>query len=171
VSDLVRISPQGEVAVEWELRALLRGADAPDPSAPPAWRIADESVLQELASLRVIAASFGETALAAVVARPAGPVNPDDDRIAVALVDETGSPEEIPEALLSSEYDPSGRVRRIGIELWPEAAGVGARRLAADRNGEPESGAIDGATREATPMAFRLDGRHGTGLHELLRPA
>jgi hypothetical protein len=169
VADLVKVGPAGGPEVEWELPVLLRSADAADPKAAPVWR-ADAMPWGELASFRVICASFDDSALAAVVARPASAANPDEDRIAVAVVGEAG-PEEIAEALLSTEYDPDGQVRRIGIELWPEAGGVGARRLAADRSGDPSSGALDGATREVTPMAFRLDGQRGSGLHELLRPA
>jgi hypothetical protein len=168
MDEVVRIAPPGGPAVEWELPVLLRSADAADPKAGPTWR-ADELRWAELESVRVIGASFDDMAIAAVVTRPAGSANPDEDRIAVALVGETG-PEEISEALLSTEFDPGGHVRRIGIELWPEAAGVGARRLAADRSGDPSSSDIDGATREVTPMGFRLDGRRGNGLHELLTP-
>jgi hypothetical protein len=169
VADVVRVGPPGGPVVEWELPVLLRSADAADPKAGPTWR-ADELQWGELASVRVIGASFDDVALAAVVARPADAANANEDRIAVALVGETG-PEEISEALVSTEYDEGGHVRRIGIELWPVAAGVGARRLAADRSGDPASSTVDGASREVTPMDFRLDGKRGTGLHELLSPA
>lgn len=168
MADVISVGPAGGPVVEWELPALLRSADAADPKARPSWH-AGELPWDQLESVRVIGASFDELALAAVVARPAGAANPDEDRIAVALVREAG-PEEISEALLSTEYDPDGHVRRIGLELWPEAAGVGARRLAADRTGDPASSTVDGTSRDATPMAFRLDGKQGTGLHELLRP-
>jgi hypothetical protein len=166
VAELVTVGPAGGPEVEWELPVLLRSADAADPKAAPVWRAA-ELPWGELESVRVIAASFDDLALAAVVARPAGATNPDEDRVAVALVSEQ-EPEEISEALVSTEYDPGGHVRRIGLEIWPEATGVGARRLAADRNGEQAASELDGAAREVTPMAFRLDGRTGTGLHELL---
>ena len=166
MAEVVRIAPPGGPEVEWELPVLLRSADAADPKAGPVWRAA-EVPWGELASVRVIAASFDDHALAAVVARPAGATNPDEDRIAVALVGEP-APQEIGEALLSSEYDADGHVRRIGIEIWPETTGVGARRLAADRTGEAATSELDGAVREVTPMAFHLDGKTGTGLHELL---
>ena len=167
--DVVRVGPSGGPVVEWELPALLRSADAADPKAGPSWQ-AGEIPWDGLESVRVIEASFDDLALAAVVVRPAGATNHHEDRIAVALVREAG-PEEISEALLSTEYDPDGGVRRIGIELWPEAAGVGAQRLAADRTGDPASSTVDGASRDATPMTFRLDGKQGSGLHELLRPS
>jgi hypothetical protein len=168
VADVVTVEPPGGPVVEWELPVLLRSADAADPKAAPAWH-AHELQWDGLASVRVIGASFDDVALAAVVARPAGATNPDEDRVAVSLVGETG-PEEVSEALVSTEYDPNGHVRRIGIELWAETAGVGTRRLAADRSGDPASSTVDGASREATPMTFRLDGKSGSGLHELLRP-
>jgi hypothetical protein len=169
VADVVKVGPAGGPVLEWELPVLLRSADAADPKAGPSWRVG-ELQWDGLESVRVIGASFDDLALAAVVARPAGATSHGDDRVAVALVGDTG-PEEISEALLSTEYDPDGHVRRIGIELWPEAAGVGAHRLAADRTGDPASSTVDGASREATPMAFRLDGKQGSGLHELLRPS
>ena len=168
MAEVLRVGPEGGPEVEWELPVLLRSADAADPKAAPTWR-ADDLEWSEIASLRVIAAAFDDFALAAVAARPATAANPDEDRVAVALVGEPG-PEEIAEALLSTEYDADGRVRRIGIEIWPEAAGVGARRLAADRSGDAAASELDGAVREATPMAFHLDGKAGTGLHELLTP-
>jgi hypothetical protein len=169
VGELLRVGPPGGPELEWDLPVLLRSADAADPKAAPTWRAA-ELEWSEMASLRVIAAAFDDLALAAVVVRPAGAANPDQDRVAVALVGEPG-PEEIVEALVSTEYDAGGHVRRIGIEIWPETAGVGARRLAADRSGEPAASDVDGAIREVTPMAFHIDGKAGTGLHELLTPA
>lgn len=154
--------------LEWEPGELLRGADRADPAGPAVWVLAGRCDWTSIESLRVISASFGDTAVAIAIARPAGAAGADTDRVAGIRLAPSG-PESVDEALVSTEYDSNGAVRRIGVELWPES-GV-ARRLAADRAGEPGTTAADGLRREATPMAFRLDGEPGTGLHELIRPA
>lgn len=154
--------------VGWEPGELLRGADRADPAGPAAWALGKDCDWTSIESLRVISASFGDTAVAIAIARPAGAAGPDSDSVAGIRLAPVG-PESLDEALVSTEYDSDGSVRRIGVELWPES-GV-ARRLAADRAGEPGTTAADGLRREATPMAFRLDGEAGTGLHELIRPA
>ncbi|MEO8091483.1 MAG: hypothetical protein ABI726_02085 [bacterium] len=154
--------------LEWEPAELLRGADRADPAEPAAWALAGGCDWTSIESLRVISACFGDTAVAIAIARPAGAAGADADRVAgVRLA--PGGPESVDDALVSTEYDSNGVVRRIGVELWPQSGT--ARRLAADRAGEPQTTAADGIRREATPMAFRLDGERGTGLHELVRPA
>ncbi len=153
--------------LEWEPADLVRGAERADPAGPAAWALAGACDWTSIESLRVISAAFGDTAIAIAIARPAGADASADQVAGMRLA--PGGPEGVDEALISTEYDSNGAVRRIGVELWPESGVV--RRLAADRAGEPATTAADGLRREATPMAFRLDGEPGTGLHELLRPA
>lgn len=153
--------------VECDLASLLRSADAADPGSAPSWELAGID-WERMASLRLISASFGEDALAVAVARPAGAETPDADAVAAAYVSPVGA-ERSDEAFLSTEYDADDRIRRVGLELWGGVAG--ARRVAADRSGETLATDADGIEREVTPMAFRLDGERGSGLHELLRPA
>lgn len=168
MADGVRFDLGGGVAVEWELDALMRAADAADPEADPAWRLSGEPNWDELESLRLISGAVGETALAVAVARPAGAGDHGGDGVAIALVGPEGT-DSADEALLSTEYDAEGRMRRLGIEVWLE--GGAGKRIAADRSGEPVAGSADGVGREATPLAIRFDGERGSGLHELIRPA
>jgi hypothetical protein len=164
----VGLQPGAGPRVEWEPSALLRSADAADASADPAWELTGDPDWERLDSLRVISGSFGESGLAIVIARPAGAATPDADEVAVAFLGPAG-PETTEEVFVSSEYDPDGRLRRIGVELWAEPGH--ARRIAADRSGDAVVSEAGGTVREATPMEFRLAGERGGGLHELLRPA
>jgi hypothetical protein len=166
VAEAVRLSVAG-AALEWEPGELLRGADLADPAGPATWTVTANCDWGSIESLRVITASFGDTAMAIAIARPTGAAGSDADRVAAIRLTPAGS-ERAEQALVSTEYDSGGAVRRIGVELWPES-GV-ASRVAADRSGELVAGAADGLRREVTPMAFRLDGEAGTGLHELVRP-
>jgi hypothetical protein len=156
------------LAIEWPLDALMRSADAADPSAPPVWELAGELDWDEVESLRLITAAVGEAALAMVVVRPAGASDHGGDGIAAAIA-RPNDAEGAQEAFLSSEYDEAGALRRLGVELWL-SSGAG-KRIAADRAGtgaESETGAL---RRQVTPLAVRLDGEQGRGLHELVRPA
>lgn len=168
MAERVSLELDGGGTVEWDLASLLRAADAADAAAEPAWELAGEPDWERLEWLRVISASFGETGLAMVVSRPAGAATPDSDAVTVVYLAPTG-PEAADEAFVSTEYDSEGRVRRIGVELWPQIGG--ARRIAADRSGDPVVAEAGGIRRETTPMAFRLDGERGSGLHELVRRA
>ncbi len=156
------------LAVEWELDRLMRAADAADSSAPPAWELHGEPDWERFESLRLIVGAAGEAALALAVARPASAPDHGSDGVAVALIGADGA-DQAEEALLSTEYDPGGHMRRLGVEVWLEG-GIGMR-VAADRSGDPARSIEDGLEREATPLTVRFDGERGTGIHELIRPA
>jgi hypothetical protein len=165
VAEGVRLEPAPGVSVEWQPGELMRAADAADPTAAPAW--SGEVDWSRFQSLRLITCAAGEQALAVVVARPTDSDRHDADAIACARLGPAGV-EPVDEVLLSTEYDPEGMVRRIGLELYsPDSAGT---RVAADRSGESAAVPADGLDREATPLEFRLDGVAGHGLHELVRP-
>jgi hypothetical protein len=166
VAERLRIDLGDGFAVEWELDGLMRAADSADAGAPPAWELRGDPDWERTESLRLIVGAAGDSALAVAVARPAGAPDHGSDGVAVALIGPDGA-DRADEALLSTEYDPEGRVRRLGIELWLED-GVG-KRIAADRTGEPATGAEAGLLRETTPLAMRFDGERGGGLHELIR--
>jgi hypothetical protein len=168
VADGIRLGFGEGLGIEWEVDALMRAADAADPAAPPAWELAGELDWEEVESIRLIIGAADETGLAVVVARPAGASDHGEDAVVAALVEPTG-PSGAEEALLSSEYDADGALRRFGLELWLES-GAG-KRIAADRSGQLASGGVGALTREVTPLAIRVDGREGRGLHELVRPA
>jgi hypothetical protein len=167
MAEAARIEIAG-AALEVELGEALRAADQADPAGEPHWRLAETPDWESIESLRVLTAAFGETALLIVIARPAGAEGTDEEAVAGLRLSPAGA-EAIEETLVSTEYDADGAVRRVGAELWP-GAGI-ARRLAADRSGEPVESAADGVRREAVAMAFRLDGVAGSGMHELLRAA
>ena len=165
MADRVRLEPLTGIVVEWDLDVLMRSADAADPSAPPTWELHGEPDWGRLESLRLVGASVGETALAVALARPVGVGAHGEDGVALVLSGPEGA-DEAHEALVSTEYDPEGRVRRLGLEVW--LAGGAGKRIAADRAGNAVTGDADGLRREVTPLVVRLDGESGTGLHELL---
>jgi hypothetical protein len=166
VPDDLRLDVAPGVSVAWPLDGLMRAGDAADPEAEPAW--SGEVDWSRFDSLRLLTCTAGDDALAMAVARPSGAERHDADLIACARVGAAGV-QPVDEALVSTEYDPNGKVRRIGVELW-SADGAGTR-LAADRAGEVAATEAGGLAREATPLDFRLDGVPGRGLHELVRPA
>ena len=168
VAERLRLELGQGAAVEWDLRELMRAADTADPQAAPAWELTGEPDWSEIGSLRLIVGAIGEQALAIAVARPASAPDHGGDGVAVAMIDADGA-EGAEEALLSTEYDPDGAVRRIGIELWLQS-GAG-KRVAADRTGNVATGAAGELRRAVTPLAIRVDGERGRGLHELIAPA
>lgn len=168
MTERLRVDLGGGLAIEWPVDALMRAADAADPATPPVWELAGELDWDEIESLRFLTGAVGETALAVVAVRPAGAHDHGEDEVAAALVAPDGA-DAAEEALLSTEYDPDGAVRRLGIELWL-ASGAG-KRVAADRAGDPVAGSAGALQRAVTPLEVRLDGEGGRGLHELVTPA
>jgi len=158
----------GSVIVELDadgLAALAAGESAGSP-----WRLASAPDWGRFDSLRLLAASFGNGSIAALTAlRPAGADGHDADQVAAVLVDRGETVKSAHEALLSTEVDADGRVRRIGLEIWT-SEDPPPRRLAADRAHSSDAG-DDGVERETVLMDARLDGEGGTALFEVLRPA
>lgn len=165
MADGLRLELGPGLWVEWRLGELMHAADAADPSGPPPWSCGFEAASAQ--SLRLISLAATQDAFAFAVARPPGAVHHDEDVVAGVSVTASGI-EVAEEVLLSSEYDPDGGLRRLGIELWLE--GGAGRRIAGDRSAQTAATTLDGLSREATPFAFRLDGATGSGLHELLVP-
>ncbi len=86
------------------------------------------------------------------------------------LVDRGKTAESAHEALISTELDSDGRVRRVGVELWTSEEPP-PRRLAADRTQLRDRRTSGGLERELALMDARLDGEPGTAVFEVLRPA
>lgn len=168
MADVLRLEFGAGAAVEWDLTELMHAADAADPQAPPAWRLDGEPDWERISSLRLVVGAVGEQALAAAVARPAASPDHGADGVALALVSAEGA-DAADEVLLSTEYDPEGEIRRLGLEVWL-ASGAG-KRIAADRVGEATTGETGGLRRTVTPVEVRLDGERGRGLHELIQLA
>jgi hypothetical protein len=167
VAEGIRLSFGEGLAIDWSIDTLMRAADAGDPQAPPSWELAGALDWDDVEFLRLISAAVGDLALAAVVVRPAGARDHGADGVAAALVGPEGA-DGAEEALVSTELDHAGALRRLGMEMWL-ASGAG-KRVAADRAGEPAAGAAGVLSREVTPLSVRLDGESGRGLHELIRP-
>lgn len=159
----LRVELAGEdgraLVIEWDREAL--DALRTNPEASPAWRIVEGSPPQP-GALRVISAAFDDgSALALAGVRAPDAPGHGQDVVSGVLVDPDGGQESLTEALISTEYGPDGRVRRIGLELYskPDAAPI---RVAADA-GEPRAG--------GDRMSFRKDGTPGSGALDRSDPA
>jgi hypothetical protein len=167
---VLELGPAGEpvLRIEWDVEAL-RGLSAtscdPDTGeARPTWRLERDPDWEGASALRVISASFDDGALLGVAAlRPRETAGHDADAVAAVLVSAEGEVARPHEALLSTEYGPDDRARRLGLELYedPTAPPV---RVVGDRLAE----ARHGAGHEQTAFTLRMEGRSGTGLHELM---
>lgn len=168
----LELGPAGgpTMRVEWD-RAALRELNSPprdggDTEAPPTWRAEPEPDGDGTGALRVISASFDDGALLGVVVlRPPGATGHDADTVGAILVSPEGEASELHHALLSTEYGPDGRPRRVGLELYEDPADP-PTRVVGDRIAE----ARGGPRGEHTALRLRMEGTSGTGVHELVAP-
>ena len=129
------------VRIEWDLEALRElTANKPDPGADqarPTWRLAQEPDWDLAGALRVVSASFDDGALLAIAAlRPREAVGHDAEEVGAVLISPQGEATRLHEALLSTEYGPDGKARRLGLELYEEPTeAAGARRRRSGRRG------------------------------------
>ena len=94
----------------------------------------------------MISASFDDGSLLAVAAlRPLGVEGHDAEAVGAVLVAPQGEAAQLHEALLSTEYGPDGRARRLGLELY-ESSTDPPIRVVADRVAEARDDA-DGKRR------------------------
>jgi hypothetical protein len=153
----------GGARLEWDLAALRAG------EVESVWRLATTVDWTGVDCLRIFTGAAGDSALALAALRPTGAEGHDAETVAAGYVHSDDDVQIAGEALLSTEYDPTGAARRVGVELW---AGSGMPlRIAADRAGEAAHSDADGVRRETTPLSVRFDGAEGPGLLEVLRPA
>src|SRR3954447_18677775 len=145
--------------IDWDVDALR------EPGAGEApWRLEPGPDWERASALRLISATFDDGALLAVAAlRPRGAAGHDADAIGAIIVSPEGEVTRPREALLSTEYGPDGRARRLGLELYEEAGGPPVR-IVADCINDAREGAGD----ERTALALRMEGTPGTGVHELI---
>ncbi len=166
---LIRLEAgEGSAVVELNADALASLAAGDSDDSP--WSVLTEPDWSGYESLRLLAATFDDGSIAALVAlRPAGAAGHDAEQTVAVLVDRGKSVEDAHQALLSTELDAEGLVRRVGLELWTSDEPP-PRRLAADR---AHSNSITGETseRESALMEARLDGESGTAMFEVLRSA
>jgi hypothetical protein len=167
-AEAARITVRAEAG---ESLSLVWDRDAPEPPGEgpgSGWRIEGELDWEHAEALRLVSAVFDDgRALALAALRPKGASGHDRDSVAQHF-ERSGEEIAVAEALMSTEYDPDGLARRIGVELWVEPDSP-PLRVAADREGELEITG-DGIRREIARMSFRLEGVEGTGVYELLRP-
>jgi hypothetical protein len=131
------------------------------------WELESEPDWGRLDSIRLVSARFDDGGVLGLAAlRPRVARGHGDDVVIARLVDADGQETATSDALVSVEYDAQRAPRRLGIELWPEPESAPVR-IAADREGEVESGVETG--RDAVPMTFRRDGTGGSGRYEILR--
>jgi hypothetical protein len=166
---VLELGPPGGPAlrVEWDVEALQE-LSARRQSGPgggrPTWRLEREPDWERAGALRVISASFDDGALLAVAAlRPRVATGHDADAVGAILVSAQGEVARLHDALLSTEYGPDGKARRLGLELYQDSTGPPIR-IVADRVAD----ASQGAAGEQTPLSLRMEGTPGTGLHELV---
>jgi hypothetical protein len=157
----------GNLRVEWDpdrLRALDGGP------ADEGWRLEGEIDWSRTGSLRVVSAAFEDGALLALAAlRPAGAAGHDAETVRAVLVEVDGGPAELERALISTEYDGAGNVARIGLELYPDAEEP-PLRVSAERR-DKTSAATRQAGRESTRLSFRMEGKPGAGVLDVLTTA
>jgi hypothetical protein len=153
-----------EVLARVELAPSLAAELTGEEGSVAGWRLDGDPAAAGLRLVRLLQASFDDgRSLALVAARPRDAAAHGEESVTALIVAPGGEPEDAGEALLSTEYDADGIVRRAGVELWPRD-GEHALRVAADREGA----ACEEAGRRSVPMAFRLDGIGGRGTYELV---
>jgi hypothetical protein len=133
----------------------------------PSWELISEPDWTRLEGIRLVSAAFEDGAVLGVAAiRPRDARGHGDDAVAARFIDADGLQFATSEALVSVEYGPERRPRRMGIELWPDPDSP-PLRIAADREPREEPAGANG--RDVVPMTFRIDGVTGSGTYETVR--
>jgi hypothetical protein len=159
-------APTGEtVRFEWAADELA-AIDASAPPPEPIWRLGGELDWDVVGAVRVLSARLDDGRLLAIAAlRPAGAAGHGEELVAGALGD-AESFEQLEETLLSTEYGPDGKPRRIGLELYASEDGL-PLRIAGDVT-EVASSNSGGVERVAAALALRGGGISGAGVIDLL---
>ena len=156
----LRLEPAPGVTVRWA---------APGTGDPPAWSVEGE-LEPRLAALRVLSGRLEDGRLVLVAAaRPEGAEGHDAEGTVAAIVDPDGGVSEIEEVLLSTEYAEDGRIRRVGLELYPPGEDYPHRGAADALDGEHSE--ARGRRTDSAAMALRLDGVPGSARYEIVRSA
>jgi hypothetical protein len=120
-------------------------------------------------SLRAVSAWFGdEVGLAVLAARPRRARGHDSELLAGTMF-EAGVPVPVTEPRLSTTYTADGVPARVGLELWfgEEEGEQYARRAAGEAIGRA-AGCEDPSLRSEV-VRWRMRGREGIGVYDLLR--
>jgi hypothetical protein len=153
--------------IEWDaerLRALATNGEG-----EPGWRLDGEIDWASTDAVRVVSAAFEDGGVLALAAlRPAGAAGHDAETVRAVLVEGDGEVVELEWALISTEYDRAGEVARIGLELYTDAEERPLRASAKRVEVEDAPAPPAEPGREATRLSFRMEGRRGSGMLELL---
>jgi hypothetical protein len=161
--------PAGE-ALRFEWRADdLASLDPQSEPGQPVWRLGGELDWDEIEAVRVVSARIDDGRLLAIAAvRPAGAEGHGEEVTAGAIGDGE-SFEQLHEALLSTEYGPDGRPRRIGLELYPAEDSIPIRVAGEAQAIETaDNGAV---SRLTAALRLRAGGAAGAGSLDVLRPS
>ena len=125
-------------------------------------------------SVRLITAWFSsEHAVGLMATRPAGASNQQRDQVTAVCAGEREGVI-VFDPRLSTTYDPSGNVRRMGIELWlgeTEEGDQYPRRLAGEASGSATRRTTDGLVLQASPLRCHSRKELGGGVYVLIRAA
>jgi hypothetical protein len=160
-------SPAGEaLSFEWGPGAFT-DIDAAVAAAEPVWRLTGELDWDEVEAVRVLSARFDDGRVLAIAAlRPAGAPGHGEEAMAAAIGDgDSFAGLEAP--LLSTEYGPDGRPRRIGLEIDGGDDGP-ALRIAGDVSAV-EVWSRAGVERVGAAVALRGAGMAGAAALDTLR--
>ena len=162
-------SPDGDaLRFEW-LPGAFDAIDASAPPPEPVWTLGGELDWDAIEAVRVLSARLGDGRVLAIVAlRPAGAEGHGDEVVAGAIGDGE-SFSQLEEPLLSTEYGPDGRPRRIGLEVYLASEGP-ALRIAGDVTSAAGS-AGGGVVRVAAALEVRGAGPSGAGAFDTLARA
>lgn len=169
MSDLVFecAGPAGEtLRIAWNREVLSVLGHATE-QRRPAWSIGGEPDWEELSALRILSARLDDERLIAIVAlRPVG-TGGHGDEVLVGAVGNAEGFDQVEQALLSTEYDPQGVPRRVGLELYPEHGSLPLRIA-----GETTATALSdsgGVRRVSADLTMRSGGVGGVGVLDTLR--
>jgi hypothetical protein len=159
-------SPAGErLAFGWPLERL----EAFDGSqGDTIWELEGELDWDEIETVRVLTARFDDgRCLALAAIHPVGSEGHGADAVAGVLVSD-GETAALAEALMSTEYDPDGEIRRVGLELYREEDGL-PLRVAADVTASHQQ--VDGGVVHRRIALAARAGGPGVGLLDVMTAA
>lgn len=159
--------PAGD-ALRFEWRVEDLAALAPETAREqPVWRLGGELDWDEIEAVRVVSARIDDGRLLAIAAlRPAG-AEGHGEEVTAGTVGDGESFEQLHEALLSTEYGPDGRPRRIGLELYPAEDSIPIRVAGEAQAIETaDNGAV---SRLTAGLRLRAGGAAGAGSLDILR--
>jgi hypothetical protein len=126
--------------------------------------------LEAVATLRHLSIEGPEGSMLVIVARGERGAAHGEEEIAAWRLDREGGFESFAEALLSTQYDESGRQTRMGLELWREGEEQADRAAATRGAGTRLGGTEDSAGPvSAALMRCSVEGNRGLGSYLIRR--